>query len=190
MGQWLFIIIGASVCAVLGIIAERSKRNSSIGRDSNKFDWRLQGKKLPYKLKSSLLTHRELRFYNCLKPIADKHGLIVVVKPRIADFIEVTLDQYKKGSGFWNYFGRIAQKHADFLLCNPVTFAPMAAVELDDSSHADPKRKERDAFVDSVYQAAGIPVIHIYEFNSTMLDEKLCELIGKEKALEDVQSFG
>lgn len=34
-------------------------------------------------------------------------------------------------------------------------------IELDDKSHSKEKTKARDAFVDSVYGAAGIPIVHV-----------------------------
>ena len=54
---------------------------------------------------------------------------------------------------------RIAAKHVDFLLCDPATMRPLAGIELDDASHARPDRQERDAFVEQVFEAAGLPLV-------------------------------
>ncbi len=56
---------------------------------------------------------------------------------------------------------KINQKHVDFLLVRMSDFAPLAGVELDDSSHDAEDRQERDAFVDQVFRSAGIPLLHI-----------------------------
>jgi hypothetical protein len=47
----------------------------------------------------------------------------------------------------------------DFLLCDPATMRPLAGIELDDASHARPDRQERDALVQKVFEAAGLPLV-------------------------------
>lgn len=58
----------------------------------------------------------------------------------------------------WN---RLNQKHVDFLLVRVSDFAPLAGIELDDSSHEAEDRKARDAFVDDVFRSANLPLLHI-----------------------------
>lgn len=58
-------------------------------------------------------------------------------------------------------FNRIAQKHADFVLCDPQTWEPVLVVELDDRSHARADRQQRDAFVDAALAAAGLPILRV-----------------------------
>ena len=48
-----------------------------------------------------------------------------------------------------------------FLLCDPVSLQPLVALELDDKSHQRKDRQKRDAFVDGVFKAAGIALVHI-----------------------------
>lgn len=61
-------------------------------------------------------------------------------------------------SAAWN---RINQKHVDFLLVRSIDFAPLAGIELDDSSHDEDERKERDAFVDQVFRSSNLPLLHV-----------------------------
>jgi very-short-patch-repair endonuclease len=56
---------------------------------------------------------------------------------------------------------RIAQKHVDFLLCDPGSMRPLLGVELDDASHERPDRQVRDALVDQVFAAAGLPLLRV-----------------------------
>jgi hypothetical protein len=56
---------------------------------------------------------------------------------------------------------RINQKHVDFLLIRPSDLKPLAGIELDDRSHEEDDRKQRDAFVDEVFQSCGLPLIHV-----------------------------
>ncbi len=60
-----------------------------------------------------------------------------------------------------SYRNKIDRKHVDFLLCEPMTMKPIVGVELDDVSHFRPDRQDRDRFVDQVFEAAGLPLLHV-----------------------------
>ena len=79
----------------------------------------------------------------------------VLAKIRIADVLYVA--RPNEHAGAWS---RISRKHVDFLVCDPRTLRPLFSVELDDASHARADRQQRDAFVDSAFQAAGLPLLH------------------------------
>lgn len=82
------------------------------------------------------------------------------------------------------YYNRIASKHVDYLLCEPDTMKPLFAVELDDASHNRADRKARDEFVDKVFQAAGLPLIHVTaqrEYNVREISTQVAPFL-KEKA--------
>jgi len=119
----------------------------------------------PYELNQFFLTENEASFFRVLLPIASSHNLYVFSKPRIADFVSVTLERYVKGSQFHAYFGMISQKHIDFLLCD-ADFKPVLGFEVDDSTHLRPDRIDRDEFVDKLYGAVGLRVIHIHEWSN------------------------
>lgn len=57
------------------------------------------------------------------------------------------------------YFNKIAQRHLDFLVCDAVTMKPLLGIELDDSSHQQNSRQERDKFIDEIFQAARLPLL-------------------------------
>jgi len=119
--------------------------------------------KLPYELKSSLLTEREQKFFKILFPVVTKYNLMIAVKPRLADFIESNPPHnYKK----------ISHKHVDFLICDK-TMKPLMAIELDDSTHHTAERVKRDKFVDWVYETVGLHVVHIYEYSYDLLDNHI-----------------
>ena len=52
-------------------------------------------------------------------------------------------------------------KSVDFVVCDIATLKPKLAIELDEPSHARPERQTRDEQVESVLQAAGLPMIHV-----------------------------
>jgi translation initiation factor 2 gamma subunit (eIF-2gamma) len=55
----------------------------------------------------------------------------------------------------------VAKHHLDFVLCDPISTAIVAAIELDDKSHALDRRKRRDRFLNEAFAAANIPLIRI-----------------------------
>ena len=110
----------------------------------------------PYQLRPHLLTAAERAFFAVLQEAAGDQFL-VFAQVRVADVVQVI-----KGTEPWSrYFNRIKSKHVDFLLCEPKTVIPLAAIELDDSTHDRPERQARDRFLDQVFQAAGLPLIHV-----------------------------
>ena len=99
-------------------------------------------------------------FYKRLKPIADKYHLHVLCKIRMADLVEPLPTADK--SLWYSNFGKIKAKHVDFALANPENLHVLLLLELDDSSHTWDKSRQRDAFVDQVYQKVGIPILHVW----------------------------
>lgn len=110
---------------------------------------------LPYRTRDDFLSPAELSFYHVINSIVSPQ-LTVLSKVRLIDIFYVT-----RPNENLSYRGRIAQKHIDFLLCRPKTMTPVAAIELDDSSHKKPDRIERDVFIDQVFETANLPLIRV-----------------------------
>ena len=110
---------------------------------------------LPYAKKQYFFSAAERSFYEVLKRlIAPDYTLFA--KVRLADLVFVT-----KGASAWqSHFNRINGKHVDFVLCDR-DLAPVVAIELDDLSHDDEDRQERDKFVDLALAAAALPIVRI-----------------------------
>lgn len=111
----------------------------------------------PYE-RRELLTKREAAFYEILAPICARNGWMLLIKLRLADVVKVQAGEKK----YMSFFNRIKAKHTDFILVDPETLEVLAGVELDDPSHEREDRIERDEFVDHVYEAAGIPLLHVW----------------------------
>ncbi len=109
----------------------------------------------PYKVQFSLLVKSELPFYHVLSSVVSER-VKICPKVRLGDVFFVT--DFKENLP--QYFN-IASKHIDFLLCESRTFKPIVGIELDDIGHNKPDRKERDVFIKKVFEAAGLPLIHI-----------------------------
>lgn len=110
-----------------------------------------------YSLKKALFTPAERSFLGVLEPNLPP-GVRVFGKVRLADILDV-----KKGLERGERQGalnRINRKHVDFLLVRTSDLAPVAGIELDDSSHEEEDRQQRDAFVDEAFASAGLPLLH------------------------------
>jgi hypothetical protein len=110
---------------------------------------------LPYRVRDDFLSPAELSFYRALLAAVGAQT-IVCPKVNLSDVMFVSRPNENKGAR-----GRISQKHVDFLLCDPATMRPVAGVELDDSSHQRQDRQARDEFVDAVFAAASLPLVHV-----------------------------
>ena len=58
-------------------------------------------------------------------------------------------------------FRHINQKSVDFVACSKRDMQPLFAVELDDKTHSQSQRVERDKEVERILQGAGIPLIRV-----------------------------
>lgn len=122
---------------------------SSVGGDTPPVEY-------PYQRKDCLLTNAERAFFSVLEgAVAAEYRIFAMV--RLADLIFVRGGTERRQSAD----NRIRSKHIDFVLCSRDVVRPLLAVELDDSSHKQKKRQERDAFLDSALAAAGLPILHV-----------------------------
>ena len=63
-------------------------------------------------------------------------------------------------------------KHVDFVLCNEKLVAKWV-IELDDASHQQKNRINRDSFVDEVLKSTGYIILHMDDFNEIELENAL-----------------
>lgn len=119
-----------------------------------------------YERVGPLMSPAELNFYRLLVKVlahpTDPGGppqAVVMSKVRVMDIISVKskIDPSASRSAK----NRIQAKHADFVLCEPGTMRPFCVIELDDKSHRSEKVRRRDALMDSIYAAAGVPIVHV-----------------------------
>lgn len=109
----------------------------------------------PYGLRDDFLSPAELSFFRVLKNELPANWHLVA-KVNLADLFFVRQPHRNQAAR-----NRIDRKHVDFVICEALTMKPLLGIELDDSSHARQDRVERDAFVDLVFQAAGLPILHV-----------------------------
>ena len=121
--------------------------------------------------KKTLITETECRFFDFLREcIEDEYHISCQV--RLADLLV-----FPRSNKF-ALLNRTAMKHIDFVLCEPRSMTVIAAIELDDRSHENPERMERDKFIDAVMEATKIPFIRVkpkahYDAQQFLVDLRL-----------------
>lgn len=171
--MWILIII----CIVLAVMLilekiQNAKKTTETPQETVEEE---KSVTIPYKRKN-LLTKNEWSFYKQLKPIADKIGVSVLAKVRVADLVEMESGLSK--SEWQTAFNRINKKHIDFMLCKPENLYPLLLIELDDSSHQTEKVKERDNFIEKVYEKTGYKLLRVQ--NATDLEKKIDEMLNSK----------
>jgi len=111
---------------------------------------------LPYKIKSTIMSeHERLLFCN----------LRIILNPNYDVYPQVNLDKIfcvERQRAYKYYLGwlrRINQKSVDFLVVKKDTQSPVFAIELDDSTHEDEDRIDRDKFVGELFKRNNFPLV-------------------------------
>lgn len=153
---WAVVIVVFVLAAVLANAAKR--KNSATDK---------------YSLRCSLLSPAEIAFDNVLRRAVPE--LKICPKVRVADVVAAK----KRYSGD---FLRISQKHFDWVLCEPTSFAPLVAIELDDSSHSrNARTRKSDATKNSTAACAGLKILRIKwaaNYDENNLREQIAALIN------------
>lgn len=129
------------------------------------------GQAYPYKLTQRIFSPKEGYFYRDVRPIADKLGLIVFTKIRLADLLTVP----KGTQDYTKWFNRIKAKHVDFVFVDR-EYNIKLLVEVDDPTHNRPDRQARDEAVDEMFRQVGMEVLHLRAW-------------GKQYGAEDLETI-
>lgn len=110
-----------------------------------------------YVKRNYLMSKAEHEFFKALQETA-KDKYYIVPQVQLSKIVEVNHYEHEKRK----YFNKIDRKSVDFVLFNKEYFTPYMAIELDDSSHMLPPRREtRDDFVGSILERVGIKLIRV-----------------------------
>lgn len=137
----------------------------------------------PYIVREDFLSPTERAFYGVLCSATGSRG-VVCPKVRLADVFVVAPPRRHRTA-----FNRIAQKHVDFLICDPGTMRPLLGVELDDASHARMDRQTRDAFVEEVFRGAGLTLLRLpvqRGYNLQELSARIDSLLNESPSAVDI----
>lgn len=110
----------------------------------------------PYQKKKYFLTRSERVFFEILLQIINNQYFIFP-QVHIASVLEV-----KKGqANYMSFFNKIIRKSFDFVIFDKQNLNALLVIELDDSSHSQPKRIERDEFVNEAVKVSDLNILHI-----------------------------
>ncbi len=130
----------------------------------------------PYGVRDDFMSAAELSFFLVLKSLTLPEWSLMA-KVNLADVFFIRQPHLNKAAR-----NRIDRKHVDFLICDAKTMRPLLGVELDDDSHQKKDRMERDDFVDQVFAAAELPILHVQAarvYQPNVLIDQVKEKIGQ-----------
>jgi hypothetical protein len=143
------------VLALIGLAALRAWLRRAAGRARDRDP---TAAALPYRRKDYLLSKAERSFYEVLLfALARRTDVAVFAKVRLLDLLWMPHGTRDRQA----HRNRVVSKHVDFVLCDRAQRRPLLVIELDDASHEESSRRDRDAFVDAALRAAGLPVLHV-----------------------------
>ena len=117
------------------------------------FDYLPTGAKVPVEYyPRDILTAAESVFFATLQNVCQGR-LYIATKMGLWALVD-----HRDNVTAWN---KISRKHLDFTLCHPQTMKPLLVIELDDSSHRNPKQRMRDLEKDAILKEIGVPVLRI-----------------------------
>ena len=140
----MFWLAVALICILLVAVLVIKQRSGSASGD------------LPYKRQPALFTPAERSFLGVLDLAVGK-DFRVFGKVRVGDLLA---PQNGQANGQrMTALNKINYKHVDFVLCQPDDLSVLCAIELNDKSHQQKNRQERDEFLLSACRAAGLPLV-------------------------------
>lgn len=108
-----------------------------------------------YARRTYMMTERERQFYRRLYHVFGKFYLIFP-QVHLNDLLEY--DQVHQN--WQGALSTIQRKSVDYVLCT-TDFKIMLAIELDDTTHRQPLRRERDRMVNYIFKEARLPLLRL-----------------------------
>lgn len=122
----------------------------------------------PYEKKQALFSPAERSFLGVLEQ-ADNGRHRFMGKVRLADIVKVKSGM--NNGARQSALNKIQSKHVDIVACDPASLSVQFVVELDDSTHSQSNRQNRDQLVDNILKATGIPIVHVTAKKSYSVQE-------------------
>lgn len=165
--MYLVIII---ILVIIITILENRMNNTKT--ENNKNENVIENYNEKYEKSDYLLTRNELKFYRILKQITDKLGYSL--------FCQVALYEIVKNKNYKD-FNKIRSKSIDFVITQE-NCKILLCIELDDTTHEQRKRIERDNFINKLFKDLNIKLLRIPMqnfYNMEELENKIKELLKK-----------
>lgn len=148
-----FFIIIFSVILIIEFIKAFSKRKTSSDI-------------IPYTRKGYFLTEKEKELFAKLNEWFG-YNYYIFPQVNISSLVDVE-GSYKNK---YSYRNKIDRKSVDFVIFDKRSISPLLVIELDDYTHDWAKRRERDIFVNEIFQKINLPIMHIRGIDSANKEE-------------------
>lgn len=136
--------------------------------------------KYRYNRKNFFLTRAEHECYDTLvEAVGTEYRIFAQVH------FPTLLDHKVRGQDWRAALAHINRKSVDFVLCDRAYLSPKLAIELDDKSHEQSDRQERDREVERILHEAGIPLLRLENrgsFNSGELKDLINGALSNKHA--------
>ena len=143
------------------IITILEKKLNNVNSDNEKVDNLSNNYNDKYEKVDYLLTKNELKFYRILKQVTNKLGYSL--------FCQVALYEIVKSKDYKD-FNKIKSKSIDFVITQE-NCKILLCIELDDASHENKKRIERDIFINKLFKDLDIKLLRITVQNFYNIEE-------------------
>jgi len=151
-----WIVFGIIVVLALIFSVRTTKRRSPVTCQSP----------IAYRRCGSLFSPAERSFLGVLEQ-AVGNQYKVFGKVRLADILQ---PRYGLARSQWRKaFNRISSKHLDFVLCKRDDLSIVCALELNDKSHQQIERQNRDQFLKQACDTAHVPLLSCFPQSVVML---------------------
>ena len=150
-GELLVIIF----CISLVLIFFFLKNNASTGRLN-----------LPYKSKAVLTKWESKTLSRLIRQVPS--GYYVCPQVRLKEILQVS---GKDRKALW----MVTSKSIDFVIIDLDSGLAKMAIELDDRTHSENKRRSRDFFVDAVFEKIGVPLLRFSPKQSVIINQDMFE---------------
>lgn len=164
MGEGINIALSWSIAMIvlIGIVyIFKGVGKIKQAEDSSENNNQIKKSQYKYYAKSYVMTSRENECFKILNEIFSSKWFVV---PQV--HLSALLDYRVKGQNWNAAFRHINGKSVDFVLIGKESFKVICAIELDDSTHNKPERKERDVEIERIFNQARIPLARISKFES------------------------
>lgn len=173
--EWI-IAIGVMLAVFVLITQRRAANTSGPGQSEHR-----------YRRRNTLFSAAERSFLGVLDSLIDPQQHRLFGKVRVADLIEP--EPNRNRSQWHKAFNRISAKHFDFVICNADDLTPLCAIELDDASHKQNKRQQRDELLERICGQVGLPLVRVSAQRGYQVGE-IRELLGPYLRVVDSSGVG
>lgn len=156
------------IVLIIIIVIDKALDNKKVNTENEQIEKTVNNYKEKYKKSDYLLTPTELKFYKLLKTITDKMEYSL--------FVQIPLYQLVEYKDFKD-FNKIKSKSIDFVITEKNCKVKLC-IELDDKTHNNNKRIERDKFINEMFRELDIKILRIpvqNYYNMQEIEQKIKE---------------